>query len=193
MKKLLIISGLVLSFAFATSASAALPDWNLTGSYTIAYTCVSGCGGTYNHTMTITVMNMNNGVFSGTGFYNADHSYTWNVTGTVSGANLAFAVDYTGSNPSYAVNATGTIDSFGMLSGTAISNTGQSFTWVNTTGKADMQPVAAITSPTAGQEVVGSLNLTATYTDDNPAGVVGGKTRNLCGKYKHKGGQCRWI
>lgn len=182
MKKIItILSGILLSLLYVTTVSAASPNWNLIGSYKIAFTCTAGCGGTYTHTMTINVMNMTSGAFSGTGIYDADSSYTWSVTGTVDGSSLNFAVDYTGSNPSYAVNATGTIASNGTLSGTATSNSGQSFTWVNTTGKADMQPVAEITSPAFdGDDVIGTLNLTATYTDDNPAGVQWAVREGTC-------------
>lgn len=160
MKNILsILGGIFLTFVFVTSVFAATPNWNLTGTYKIAFTCTAGCGGTYNHTMTITVMNMTNGVFSGTGVYDTDASYTWNVTGTVDASNVSFAVDYTGANPSYALNATGSIDSNGMLSGTATSNGGQSFTWVNTTGKADMQPTAEIYISDSGGRCNGYLGI----------------------------------
>lgn len=181
MKKIItILSGIVLSLIFVTLVSAATPNWNLKGTYIIDFTCTAGCSGDYYHTMTINVMNMTNGAFSGTGVWNNDASYTWNVTGTVDGSNVTFAIDYTGSNPSYAANATGTIDSNGMLSGSATSNAGQSFNWHNTTGKADMQPVAEITSPAADADVIGTLNLTATYTDDNPAGVQWAVREGTC-------------
>ena len=172
MKKILaILGGIVLSLLFVTTVSAAEPNWNLTGSYKIDFTCTAGCSGDYFHTMTITIMNMTNGNFSGTGVYDANAAYTWNVTGNVNGSGLTFVTVYTGANPGYGVNATGSIDSSGMLSGSATSTSGQTFDWHNTTGKADMQPVAEITSPTVEQDVMGTLNLAATYTDDNPAGV----------------------
>src|SRR3990172_4713333 len=104
MKKIIsILGGIVLSFAFVTSVSAATPNWNLRGTYTINFHCTAGCSGDYYHTMTVAVMNMTNGIFSGTGVYDANSAITWNVTGNVDGSTVNFLVDYTGVNPNYAV------------------------------------------------------------------------------------------
>src|SRR5438128_820075 len=81
--------------ALTAGASAA---WNLNGSYTINFTCTSGCSGTYAHSMNVTSMNTTTGDFSGTGHYNADPSITWTVTGNVSGNNFNFTIDYDSSS-----------------------------------------------------------------------------------------------
>ena len=106
--------------------------WNVKGTYVIDFKL----GGVdYLHTMDITSMNLATGDFSGTGFYNADHSYTWTVTGNVNGSNITYHIIYTGSNDGYTIDATGTITTDGNLSGTAKSP-GQIFTWENTSGQA---------------------------------------------------------
>ena len=135
-KTITIISSLALAvsaFAFPISAGA-VTDWDLTGTYTIAFTCTSGCGGTYPHSMTVTLMDLGSGNFSGTGYYIPGPSTTWTVTGNVSGSNLSFLIDYDGS--SYAVSAIGSIATDGTLSGTA-AGPGQTFTWQSTSGAAD--------------------------------------------------------
>jgi hypothetical protein len=81
-----------------------------TGTYKLDFTCVTGCN------------------FSGTGFYNTESSYTWNITGNVGGSNLTFQIVYTGSSAGYTINGTGTITGSNSLSGNATSPS-QSFSW----------------------------------------------------------------
>jgi len=111
--------------------------WNPKGDYTLEFTCTSGCSGVYPHAMSISSFDEDTGVFSGTGSYIPDGSYTWDLDGTLTGTSLAMSIDYTGSNPSYAVSLAGTIAPDGTMSGTATSNVGQSFTWAATEGKAE--------------------------------------------------------
>jgi hypothetical protein len=121
----------------AVPASAAQPRWDMTGTYKIHY-YLNGVGAPYDHTDTITVTSFGDPTvnFTGTGYYDGDPAnYTETITGTLTGDDLAFKVDYTGANPTYEVNAVGTVASDGSLSGTAASNTGQQFTWT-ATGKA---------------------------------------------------------
>lgn len=165
MKKLLgILGGLVLTLALTTPVFAA-QNWDVRGTYTIAFTCTSGCGGTYNHFMNVTVEDMDSGAFSGTGYYINNPAYTWNVTGTVDGDNITFYVDYTGLNPTYYVNVTGTIASNGSMSGTATAP-GQTFNWATTSGYAKFNRRAEITSPSVNQVVFGDLTVSA-YLMDN--------------------------
>ena len=108
------------------------PTWNLNGSYTIDFTLTGG-GGDYFHTMTITSSSDEDGTVSGTGIYNPDHSYTWTVTGQVTGWDVVLDVVYTGSNPGYSVHMEGEINQYGGMSGWA-TGPGQTFDWKTTTG-----------------------------------------------------------
>lgn len=129
----------------AIPASAAQPKWDMTGTYTIQYFLD---GHQYDHTDTITVTSYDDPMtFTGTGFYNPDPRYTETVTGTLTGDNLEFTVDYTGLNPTYALDADGTVAPDGSLSGSATSNTGQHFTWT-AIGKA--RPFGFTTSCASG-------------------------------------------
>lgn len=142
MKKIILALVVVSALAFCLPALACgeKPNnrcWDITGSYVIDFTCTSGCSGVYTHTMNVDSINLLTGAFSGTGFYNVDPSYTWNLTGTLTGTALAYTILYTGSNAGYTVNATGTVAPDGTLSGTA-TGPGQEFTWQSTSGKADL-------------------------------------------------------
>jgi hypothetical protein len=116
-------------------STAAAVSWNPIGSYTIAFTCTSGCDGVFPHTMDVTSFDKNTGAFSGVGHYNPDVSYTWNLTGTLTGSAFTAHIVYTGSNPGYALDLTGTIAGNGTLSGTA-TGPGQTFTFASTSGAA---------------------------------------------------------
>ena len=132
----ILVAVLTLSLvAVPASSKAANVRWDLTGTYTIVFSCTSGCSGDWPHTMNIESMNLVSGDFSGTGHYNSIPAYTWDVTGSVSGSSIEFEVAYTGLNPGYTVNATGTINRDGSLSGDA-TGPGQIFTWASTSGKA---------------------------------------------------------
>ena len=112
-------------------------DWNLEGTYVIEFKCLTGCSGTFPHTLNITNHNLVSGNFNGNGFYNPDPSYTWDITGTEDDGIINFSIDYTGLNPSYAVTGQGVIHNDGTLSGTSSSNTGQTFTWKSISGNAN--------------------------------------------------------
>jgi hypothetical protein len=73
------------------------PDINV---LTLNFECTSGCSGTYTHTMIIDTFDKSTGVFTGHGYYNADNSYTWTVTGT---SKDTFTLVYMGSNAGYTV------------------------------------------------------------------------------------------
>lgn len=102
---------------------------DFTGKHSVVFTCTSGCSGTYPHTMNVTSMNLSTGDFSGTGSYDPNPAYTWNVTGNTTGSSIYFHILYTGLNPGYTVDGTGTIEEDGTSSGTAFSSSGQTFTW----------------------------------------------------------------
>ncbi len=107
---------------------------------------------------------MTTGDFSGTGFYNANNSYTWTVTGNVSGSSFTFHIVYTGSNPGYTLDSTGPIASDGSLSGTT-TGPGQTFTFISTSG-------AASPRCTATGFFRDGINMTAALI--NPLGTVSG-------------------
>lgn len=73
----------------------------------------------YNHSMsidTVKVITPTNVTFSGTGFYIADPSYTWTVTGSIVAGVVAFHIIYTGTSAGYFFDATGQASA---MSGTA--------------------------------------------------------------------------
>ncbi|MBI5127734.1 hypothetical protein HZA76_04745 [Candidatus Roizmanbacteria bacterium] len=139
MKKIIIsIILLVVTLFFKVGpAKAGITLWDLTGTYTVDFNLG---GGHYIHTMDIDTVDLFAGTFSGTGFYNTNPAYTWNVTGTINDANVLFTIVYTGLNPGYTVHATGTIASDGSMSGTA-TGPGQNFTWMTTSGTATLTDV----------------------------------------------------
>ncbi len=119
MKKIIIIlGGLALAFAFATSVSAATPNWDITGTWTFNDIWL---GTPYVHTMTIDSFNPVTGEFSGTGYYNSNTALTWNVNGIESGNDITlFHLLVMAVAPGVTIDGTGTINS----SGTFMSGTG---------------------------------------------------------------------
>lgn len=163
MNKILII---LIVFVMAMSTVLATESWDLTGTYTIVFTCTSGCSGDYPHTMEVNVMDLGTGDFSGTGYYNPNNAYTWDVTGTVSGSSVSpFHILYTGLNAGYYVDLTGTINGDGSMSGTATSSSSQTFDWVTTSGAATFVRTAEITSPGDGETVSGLVSFNAILVD----------------------------
>jgi hypothetical protein len=75
------------------------------------YALTTALGGTpYLHTMTVeavTIISRTNVTFSGTGFYVADPSYTWTVTGSIVDGVVTFHIVYTGTGAGYTFDATG--------------------------------------------------------------------------------------
>jgi len=138
---LLIVAGFVQAKVGRVSGPSVSGPWDLKGDYVIDFTCTSGCSGVYTHTMDIDLMNVASSTFSGTGYYNPDHSYTWNVTGSVNDSNVAFHILYTGSNAGYTVDLTGLIAADGTMSGTATSSINQTFTWKTFSGAATREPI----------------------------------------------------
>lgn len=98
--------------------------------HNFAFTCTSGCSGTYLHTLNISSMDTETGNFSGTGFYNPNSAYTWTISGHTEGNSFSAHIVYTGLNPGYAIDLIGTIDAGGTISGTGTSSASQSFTFL---------------------------------------------------------------
>ena len=92
--------------------------WTLNAPATIDFTCG---GGSYVHTLD-TVVEDGGGDISGTGHYNPNPGYTWDLTGNVTDSTLTFQIVYTGISAGSVYNATGTIAADGSISGTVDSN-----------------------------------------------------------------------
>jgi len=86
-------------------------------------------GDSYPHTMNITSYDSETGNFTGTGVFDNDNSYTWNVTGNINGSDVTMHILYTGTNAGYYVDATGTLSSDGTLISGNWLNLSQSGTW----------------------------------------------------------------
>lgn len=102
---------------------------DLSSKQNLTFTCTSGCGGVHPHTVTMTTPD-SFGNFTGSGYYNPNTAYTWDISGNTAGISFSAYIDYTGLNPSYFVNLTGTVDGSGNVSGTAVSSSAQTFTFV---------------------------------------------------------------
>ena len=109
--------------ALGVPAFAATPNYTLNAHTTISFICG---GGVYLHTLD-TVNQLPNGTFTGTGFYNSDHAYTWTVAGNVSGNTVTYTVHYTGFGAPTEYTNTGTIAANGSISGSSTGNC-QTFT-----------------------------------------------------------------
>ena len=158
MKRLRMIMAAAFLVALAWPASMAaavsLPSWDLTGTYTVVYTCTSGCTSTYVNSMTITSSSHSTGAVAGTGFVEGYAGYDYSVTGTVGGSNVTLNIEWAESSGLQASNplvATGTIDQSGEMSGTASDAWGRTFNWATTAGAATPidrdPPTATLTAP----------------------------------------------
>lgn len=115
MKKILTIS-LVIAFAFSVASVSAVlgtgsDDWKIEGTHSIVFTCG---GNDYHHTLT--------DGFPGSGTYDPNSGYTWDMTGNITGDNLVFNILYTGIGAGYTLNGVGTISPDGSISGTTDGN-----------------------------------------------------------------------
>ena len=112
------------NFTYASPGSGV---WNLNSPVHIDF--VIG-GSPYDHTMvvdTVTAENTNAIQFTAHGSYDANPSYTWNATGTVTGSAISLNLVYTGLNPGYQLSLVGTIAADGSMSGTETG--GSTGTW----------------------------------------------------------------
>jgi hypothetical protein len=116
------------------AAAHLLPNgrWDVTGTYAHYGDCLSGCGGRWDHVMTLAQRPGSSGEITGSGYYIPDPSYTWNVTGTVTGSSVRLSTVHTGSNAGYTATFIGSISSDGSLSGTWTDSNGASGAWRST-------------------------------------------------------------
>lgn len=120
MKKLLhsvLVSGMMLGLG-AVPVFASSDLWTLKAPQEIPLVCG---GTTYTHTLKTISVGLD-GSFTGTGVYNADSSYTWDISGKITGDAITFALVYTGTNPGYTLNGTGTMGPDGTITGTLDGN-----------------------------------------------------------------------
>jgi hypothetical protein len=146
----------------APGSGAWLP---VAGAYTLTFS------GSYVHTMTIDtvmVVSPTNVLFSGTGIYNPDPSYTWTITGSIVDGLVSFHILYTGGpNVGYYVDGTGAA---ATMSGTAVDSNTTSLTWVVSPAFAHevLHYTASITCATVNRDAS-----TASFGYTIPAGFPG--------------------
>ena len=116
-------SALLMSVAPAFAKVERVPEidesWSLNTPSSIDFTCG---GGTYEHTLETISIDPDTGIFSGTGSYDANGSYTWDIDGTITGDGLTFALVYTGTGAGYTLNGDGAISPDGSINGTTDGN-----------------------------------------------------------------------
>lgn len=159
-----VLGAVVLALALALPASALAytsPTWNLNGTYTIPFTCVTGCPSPpdYPYSVTITATSDTTGAVTGTGYYITGLGYpTVAVTGQVSGWSVTLNLSY--DDPALASYnpfvLTGTIDMNGGMSGTAVDAQGRTFTWLTTTGSVGLYSPRCAYGTYAGYNMVWS-------------------------------------
>ena len=131
MKKLLFFAVVFITL-FAISAKPALaatPNWDVKGTWSLDFSLGESH---YFHTMFVNSFNPITGVFSGTGIYTPDTSYTWTVTGTISGDDVTFDIHYTDTNAGYTSHVIGAITGATSMSGTWRDSGNASGTWIGT-------------------------------------------------------------
>ena len=69
MKRAFAAAVMAIALIWPASVAAALPSWNLTGTYTFTFVCITGCATTYNHSVTITSSDNVTGAVAGTAFW----------------------------------------------------------------------------------------------------------------------------
>jgi hypothetical protein len=142
--------------------------------------------GTYAHSMmvaTVTPVSPHRSTFTGTGYYLADSSYTWTVTGSVNGSAIAFHIVYTGTNAGYWFDGVGTFAADGSATGTGTdSDAHVGLTWTLPAGFA--HEVLSYTAAVTCAIVSGD---DATFGFTIPAGFPGLTGLNIVVKV-HDGG-----
>lgn len=95
-------------------------DWMLNAPSTLNFYCL-GNNSLYPHTLN-TVDNNPDGSFNGTGSYDNNTNYTWDVDGNINGDSISLHVVYTGLQAGSVYNLNGTIAPDGSISGSSDSN-----------------------------------------------------------------------
>lgn len=129
MKKLLTFFSIAIAFAFLVIPAFAKVE-RVAGSWVIntPKAIVFSCGGTnYPHTLNTVSQNLSTGSFTGTGTYDTNNAYIWNIVGNTKANGITFTIVYTGTNAGYTLNGVGTISPNGSISGNITSGDCQSF------------------------------------------------------------------
>jgi len=174
MKKIFIILGSFLLFLTFTNTVYADSAWNLNDSSPIVFGCGSG---SYHHTLDTVTVNLTSGSFVGEGTYDPNSSYTWDITGNITGNDITFTIVYTGSNAGYTLNGVGTISADGSIAGTVGGNC-QTFSM--SAGTASFNRHAEITSPDENEDVYGFVNFSAYLTDDDADSIQWAVREGTC-------------
>ncbi|MFC1722118.1 hypothetical protein ACFL0C_00545 [Patescibacteria group bacterium] len=118
-------------------------EWDVVGDWVISL----NFGGVYVHDLTVDTQ-MEDGTLTGSGGYQSGlppYTHPWTMTGTVDGDSIEMEWVYMAPapNPGYTVWLTGNIDGSGNMAGDCTTSTGQTCTWVSTSGTAEeiMKPV----------------------------------------------------
>lgn len=100
-----------MTLALVTTVSAAVPNWDITGTWTWVQYGDIAHSYSATHTMNIAAFNTSTGDFSGTGTQIDDATNTWTVVGNVTGNNINFVLttDSGSHYAGYILTATGTI------------------------------------------------------------------------------------
>ena len=158
------------NFEYAAPGSGAwLPD---AGTYTLT-TFVGGAP--YHHSMTIDTVKVStptNVTFSGTGFYIADPSYTWTVTGSIVDGVVAFHILYTGTQAGYFFDATGQAADMGGTATDSLLRPDETWTISPAFAHEVLSYTAAVTCAVVTQATP-TTDGTATFGFTIPAGFPG--------------------
>ncbi len=122
----LIVAGFWLTSNFASAAVC-----NPIGTYVTSGFLDSNHVSQWIHNMTISSFNSSTGAFSGTGYWQVDTSYTWTVSGIITGNNYTLNIVYTGTGAGYTAQITGTINDNDEMTGRFIDNGNQIGTWTS--------------------------------------------------------------
>lgn len=113
----------VLAMLLMPFITFAATNWELEAPTGVLFICG---GGEYPHTID-TIVQDEDGNLEGTGSYDSDSNYTWDLEGTINVDVIEFTITYTNLAFGSVYNLTGTIDEDGSVSGTVDSNC-QTFT-----------------------------------------------------------------
>lgn len=118
----LVLGGGGLAMVNLGAAHASIPTvpsgWELTAQSGIVFNCG---GSDYAHTLN-TVSQDVNGDLTGTGTYDVNTGYTWDLVGNIDGDNIIFTITYTGIAAGTVYNSGGVIAADGSIDGTVDNN-----------------------------------------------------------------------
>ncbi len=110
------------------------PIANIAGTYLLHVTCGASCsGGPWDHVMTIQSLDPNTGFYTGSAYYVSDPSFTFTVSGTITGSQMTMNIVGTTGYPSgFKSDGTGTIGVDGTMTGSSLDTLGRYTNWTAT-------------------------------------------------------------